>query len=249
MDKIVEQYYRDRVLDDVDHGELSKYLLSKIFPTNEVEVLDGYVKLRSISPFPIGEYGCDYSIVEAARVSYGSGISTIEKDRKLVKFLNDNHHNSPFEHTTISFEISCPLIIARHFMRHRTFSFNEISARYKEVGDSFYLPRELRSQSKSNRQVSEQNDSLDHLIPLMKEHYDRSYELYKNLLLQGVSREQARLVLPQSAYTRFVMTGNLRNWKHFLSLRDEKSAQYECVLFAKGIKSIIEKYCPLSMEL
>lgn len=251
MEGVVERYYREGTLpEEVDHKELSEYLLSLSFPKDEKKILDhGYIKLRSISPLPIGEYGSDYSIVEAARVSYGKGITDLEKDKKLVRFLGDNRHMSPFEHITISFEIQTPIIIARHFMRHRTFSYNEVSARYTKVKDLFYLPEKLRVQSKSNRQVSEESDNHIDLLPQMKEHYEKSYILYETLLDQGVSREQARLVLPQSMYTTFVMTGNLRNWMHFISLRDEKSAQYEIQLYSQEIKKIISKYCPISMDI
>lgn len=251
MESVVERYYREGTLpEEVDSKELCKYLLSLSFPKDYTKILDhGYVKLRSISPLPIGEYGSDYSIVEAARVSYGKGIKTLEEDRKLVKFLNNNKHMSTFEHITISFEIQCCLILARHFMRHRAFSYNEVSARYTKVKDLFYLPETLRVQSKSNRQVSEEGKDLTHLLPSIQEHYEKSYSLYESLLKQGVSREQARLVLPQSMYTRFVMTGNLRNWKHFIELRDEKSAQYEITMYAKAIRDIISKYCPISSEL
>jgi thymidylate synthase (FAD) len=251
MEDVVEQYYREGTLPEgIDHKELSEYLLSNIFPKDSVCVLDhGYVKLRSISPFPIGDYGSDYSIVESARVSYGNGITTLEKDRKLVKYLKDNRHMSPFEHITISFEVRCPLIIARHFMRYRTFSYNEVSARYTEVADLFYLPSSLRTQSKSNRQVSDETDALDHLLPIMEEQYRSAYSSYKKLIQEGVSKEQARLVLPQSMYTTFVMTGNLRNWLHFIGLRDERSAQYEIQLYAREIKRMIGKYCPISSEI
>lgn len=234
-----------------DKNELSDHLISLVFPKDKIDVLDsGYVSLKHVSPVPVGEYGCDYSIVEAARVSLGIGIKDIISDKKLISFLKKNRHTSPFEHITFSFVIKCPIFVARHIMRHRTFSYNEISARYTEVNDDFYVPDILRQQSKSNRQCSTSDRVGEDigLIQDIRESYRRSYELYEKMVLRGVSREQARIVLPVGTYTTFLMTGNLKNWLHFLSLRDDKDAQYETRVYAQAIRSIIEKYTPLSSK-
>lgn len=248
MEEVVREYYESGKLGDVNHEELSKYLLSNIFPKDEIKVLDGYVRLRHVSPFPIGEYGCDYSIVEAARVSYGSGLKGVDRDRKLIKFLKDNRHTTPFEHITFSFTISCPIFVMRHIMRHRVFSFNEVSARYTETPDCIYVPESLRKQSTSNRQCSVEGDVDNSLIEDMISHNKTSYDLYTKLLDNGVAREQARTVLPVGIYSQTVMTGNLKNWMHFLGLRDASDSQYETRLYAKAIRSIIEKYCPISSK-
>jgi thymidylate synthase (FAD) len=225
-----------------------KVLLERVYPSDKVEVMRGYVQLRYMAPIPIDEYGCDYAVVEAARVSYGNGIRNIESDRKLISFLRKNHHTSPFEHVIFSFTISCPLFVARHIMRHRTFSYNEISARYTECEDVMYVPPNLRRPSKVNKQSSEMEDLDPTICEEIDRHNQRSYELYKSLLSKGLSREQARVVLPIGIYTCFVMTGNLKNWMHFLYLTDSDDTQYETRLYAKAISSIIRKYCPLSMS-
>lgn len=251
MQDIVSEYYKTGSLpEDIDHRQLSEYLLSNAFPNDYIPVLDGYVSLRSVSPFPIGEYGCDYSIVEAARASHGRGIEDIGRDKKLIDYLDKNRHTTPFEHITFSFTIECPIFVARHIMRHRTFSFNEISARYKEVPEHFYIPKTLNRQAKSNRQCSstEEVELSDALRDAMRESCRQQFELYKRLLDNKVSREQARIILPQGTYTTFVVTANLKNWMHFLGLRDAPDSQGETQAYAKAIRSIIEKYTPLSSK-
>lgn len=246
MEGIILSYYKDRVLPDTDYKELCEYLLSTIFPSDKVDVLDGYVSLKSMSPFPIGEYGLDYSIVEAARVSIGAGLKDIDRDKRLIDYMRLHRHTSPFEHMTFTFIIKCPIFVARHIMRHRTFSFNEISARYAEVEEEYYVPTTLYKQHKVNRQCSSLEEVDDDLTLEMDDLCKRSFDLYHRLLSSGVSREQARMILPVSTYTTFMMTGNYKNYLHFLSLRDDKDSQSETQMYAKAIHSIIEKYTPLS---
>lgn len=250
MEEVV-RIYRDTgfIQDGVDLRELSEYLISNVFPMDRVDVLDhGYVSLKNVSPFPVGEYGCDYSIVEAARVSFGCGIKDIQSDTRLISFLKKNRHTSPFEHIIFTFTIKCPIFVARHIMRHRTFSFNEISARYTEVDEEFYIPNIFRKQSTSNRQcsTSEEVDESIYVSDQMRKSYDMSYSVYCDLLDKGVAREQARMVLPQGIYTTFVATANLNNWLHFLSLRDAPDSQAETTMYAKAIRNIIQKYTPIS---
>lgn len=256
MDHIIEKFYREGTLpDDTDKEKLCDHLLATLFPSlreeNTINVLDkGSVTLKNISPIPIGEYGCDYSVVEAARVSLGRGIDTTIRDEKLVSFLWNHKHMSPFEHITISIRVKCPIPIARHFMRHRTFSYNEESARYAEVKDEFYLPTMLRKQSPSNRQcsVDESISNSDEIVDEMGQLYESAYNLYRKMLLSGVAKEQARFVLPQGMYTSFIMTGNLRNWIHFLELRTSSDAQWEIVQYANAISNLILPYLPMTRK-
>jgi thymidylate synthase (FAD) len=184
------------------------------------------------------------TIVNAARVSFGSmsGGKLADKDKKLIKFLADNKHMSPFEHCTLSVKITCPLYIRSQIHRHRTFAYNEISRRYTSKNMEFYTPDVLRKQSQSNRQASygALGDQEQQAVKVeIEENHQRCVELYESLLTMGVCREQARGVLPQDLMTEFYMTGNLRNWAHFLSLRDKEDAQYEVQVIAKQVKDIL----------
>jgi thymidylate synthase (FAD) len=197
MDEVLRQYYETGSLpNDVDKASLCDHLLSLAFPSmgdeNKRDVLDlGFVMLKNISPIPIGSYGCDYSIVEAARVSVGKGLDNVGGDKRLTKFLWDHKHMSPFEHTIISVIVKCPIPIARHFMRHRTFSYNEESARYKKPEGEFYTPAYLRMQDQKNKQCSTDTivpESFD-LIKEMENIYKDAWRLYEKMLEKGCSRE------------------------------------------------------------
>lgn len=226
-------------------------MLSHIFPKKSISLFDhGKVTLKWISPFPIGDYGSDYSIVEAARTSFGQGLKGVQPDGKLVSFLWKNKHTTPFEHISITMRIKCPIAISKHFIRHRTFSFNEVSARYKPVDGEFYLPEKLRKQSTSNKQVSNDEEIKDEwdLLQEMSDHYENGKKLYDKLLKHEVAREQARFILAQGVYTCFYMTGNLRNWLHFLGLREAPYAQYEMQEYSHAIHTLIKPYIPLTEE-
>lgn len=257
MDQVLESYYREGVLpENVDKGALCDHILSLTFPgmnpSNTVYLLDhGFVALKGVYPTPIGNYGCDYSIVEAARVSVGKGLGSEKGDKKLTSFLWDHKHMTPFEHAVFTFVIKCPIPIARHFQRHRTFSYNEESARYKNPEGEFYLPSFLRAQDTKNKQCST-DDCVPESLELLKEmeaHYESSWSLYKKMVEKGVAREQARLILPQSMYTTFIMTGNLRNWLHMISLRSAPDAQWEIQEYAKVIYKLLSSSTPFVKEI
>lgn len=251
QDAIYTYYTTGSLPSGVDKDLLLSYILEHSFPKRSIRLFNGgKVSLKQVSPFPIGDYGCDYMVVEAARTSLGQGIKTPTSDQKLVNFLWKNQHRTPFEHTVFTVRIVCPLALSKHFMRHRTFSFNEVSARYKPVDGNFYLPEKLRSQSRSNRQCStdEEVSNAPYLLSRMRAHYEDSKKLYDELLESGVTREQARFVLPQATYTTFYMTGNLRNWLHFLELREASDAQYEMQEYAHAIHDLIRPYIPMTEE-
>ena len=113
-----------------------------------VTVLDkGFVRL-------VDFMGGDLAVVTAARVSYGSGAKGEDKDRKLISFLLRHDHMTPFEHSVFKFHVSCPIFVMRQWIRHRTSSYNEISARYTEVKEEFYLPSPWRAPDLKNKQGS-----------------------------------------------------------------------------------------------
>ena len=191
----------------------------------------------------VDHMGTALTVVNAARVSFGNTKSELdEKDKKLIKYLADHQHMSPFEHCSLTVKITCPLYIRSQIHRHRTFSYNEVSRRYTEKNMEFYLPDEYRKQHKSNRQASEGALAEEHQQALkveVAEHHAQSLKLYEDMLAMGVCKEQARGVLPQDLVTEFYMTGNLRNWAHFVKLRDHEGAQYEVQLLAQQVREIL----------
>ena len=213
----------------------------------EIKVLDdGYVRLVDHMP----RENLDGSIVDAARVSYGHGTKTSRGTRGLLRYLIRHWHNTPLEMVSFKFQIKLPIYIARQLMRHRTASVNELSARYSVVEEQAYEPDILRGQSQVNKQCSD--GVLEELPSSVNEemhtHIQKSFELYNSLLSQGVCREQARGVLPQSTYTSIVWKMDLHNLMHFLQLRMHETAQWEIREYANAIFKLIEPLVPLTME-
>lgn len=191
----------------------------------------------------ISHMGNELTVVNAARVSFGNEKEQLDKkDKKLIKYLAEHDHMSPFEHLTLTVKVEVPLYIRSQIHRHRTFSYNEISRRYTDKDMTFYVPDVFRKQHKSNRQASEgsvdplQNEVLGAAMML---HHEKALEFYYLLISKGVCKEQARGVLPQNLMTEFYMTGNLRNFIHFIKLREHEGAQYEVQEVANQLKNII----------
>lgn len=197
--------------------------------------------------------GTDQTIVDAARVSYGRDMQNLDGDRdtKLIKYLLTNNHTSPFEHVTFTFHVKAPLFIARQWMRHRTWSFNEISARYTQVDSDYYTPTVFRGQSRDNKQMSDgEIDAAD--VTAVREAYEQSIQssiaTYKQLLATGVSREMARAVLPQAMFTRFYATVDLHNLMHFIRLRAHEHAQTEIREYATSLYVLARKHVPVTLR-
>lgn len=191
----------------------------------------------------------DAAIVQAARVSYGKGLKGYEQDKKLIKYLWSHEHTSPFEQVIVKFHISCPLFVARQWMRHRTGSYNELSGRYSVIPNKWYIPTHARVPDSINKQssVDTNNDLLTQtMIEKINDCCKRAYETYKQLLDLGISREQARMVLPQNMFTEFYVTMSLRNWFHFLKLRLDDGAQYEMREYAKAILEMLKELAPIA---
>lgn len=207
----------------------------------EYKILDkGFVKL-------VDFMGGDRRAVDSARVSFGGASKGEERDKKLIKYLLRNGHLSPFEHTVFQFHIKCPIFVARQWMRHRIASYNEISARYTEVKEEFYIPEKFRVQDTVNRQgSSEAKGELDQeqLLSIYKASLEASYSAYKKLLEAGVAREMARAVLPVSQYTQFHWTINARSLLNYINLRTDGHAQYEIRCYANAIKEIFRIKMP-----
>jgi thymidylate synthase (FAD) len=212
------------------------------------QVLDhGLVRL-------VDHMGNDLSIVRAARVSYDADWRTGEddgKDAKLIAYLMKNHHTSPFEAVTFTFEVKAPLFVFRQWHRHRTWSYNEVSARYSELPEEFYVPElsDITHQSESNKQMrtSEQHDNALLMQSYMRKSMMDAFALYKELLAQGCPRELARGVLPTSTYSRMFATVDLHNLFHFLRLRLHEHAQKEIRVYAEAMLELVEPIVPYAV--
>ena len=202
----------------------------------------------------VDSVGDDTGIVNAARVSFGKRIDSIEdKDRKLIKYLLEHDHGTPFEHNSLTYLVKCPIFVARQWMRHRIASFNEISARYVEVKEEFYFPSKFRKQSTNNRQASI-DEGLgcgyeEHSKVVFTKAMKDSFKHYQELLKAGVCREQARAVLPLATYTEYYFTCNLRALLHFIKLRDHDGAQWEIQQYAKILKEIAKNIFPETFKI
>lgn len=207
-------------------------------------VLDkGFVRL-------VDFMGGDQRAVESARVSFGSGAKGEEKDKKLVEYLLAHSHHTPFEHSVFQFHVKLPIFVARQWMRHRMASYNEVSARYTEVQEEFYVPAEFRVQDRINRQGSLKSGALDNkrLLEIYTKSLDASYAAYRSLLENGVAREMARMALPVAQYTQFHWTVNARSLMNFLSLRMDSHAQLEIREYAGAIAEIFKARMPWTWE-
>lgn len=198
----------------------------------------------------IGHWGDDSAPLEAARMSTGNPTGVdLAKDIKLRQYLWDNDHHSPFEFSTLTVEVECPIFVARQWMRHRTFSYNEFSGRYARMPMAFWTPEEFRQQGDANKQAGvgalpkdvQTRAAIEYATAIAG-----AYDAYEQLLKLGVCREQARAVLPVATMTKFRVTGNLRNWLHFLRLRLDPHAQKEIRDDAEHVARIIQQYWPLT---
>lgn len=217
----------------------------------------------------IDSMGSDLSVVNAARVSFNREKETLDAaDVKLIKFLQNHRHTSPFEHVVATFKFVVPLFVRSQHHRHRTFSFNEISRRYTAEDIQFYLPKSFRTQHKSNRQASnldelvnplkgvEQHDSARNeswvqyfpASSILEEHTKSSLQLFNWMVENGIAREQARMVLPQNLYTKYFGTIDLHNLLRFVELRKHEGAQWEIQRVAEAVLEIASELWPVSVK-
>ena len=192
----------------------------------KIEVLDkGFVELEDV-------FGGDEIAIKTARISYMSR-SDPEGDKKLVKTLMMNGHESPFEHIVFTFYVKAPIFVARQWFRHRIGSFSERSGRFTEFEEEFYVPDKTRAGEKVESMRTAMHDA---------------FETYKSLLKSGIKREVARMVLPMSLYTQWYWTVNARSLMNFLNLRTDKYAQYEIREYAMAIAKFFSGSCPLTYD-
>ena len=233
-----------------------------------------YTAVKSpISVKHVRHSGDDKTVVDSARVSLASleemndrnDAGTREcdqRDEKLIKYLADHKHMSPFEHCHITFWVEAPLYIARQHMRHRTWSYNEVSRRYTSDDIRIYEPDGYRKQAPSNRQASTEetanpivrviqgtiNTYMTAATTIVEETNRELMKVYSALLEAGVCREQARGILPQSMMTQYYATVNVRNLAAFIRERISPDAQYEARELAQQMLSIAKEHYPLAMS-
>ncbi|MAU29376.1 MAG: thymidylate synthase (FAD) [Pelagibacterales bacterium] len=229
-------------------------ILYQVFPALD----HGFVRV-------VDYMGDDQAIVQAARVSYGKGTSRVSEDRGLIRYLMRHRHSTPFEMCEIKLHVKLPMFIARQWIRHRTASINEYSARYSVLDKEFYIPekKDLAVQSKLNKQgrgnILSPKDSEEALF-LLKRDAEKSYETYEYLLNEnnkgevidenrdGLSRELARINLTLNTYTQWYWKTNLHNLMNFIFLRADSHAQYEIRVYADIIYKIMESWVPITAE-
>jgi thymidylate synthase (FAD) len=197
--------------------------------------------------------GDDAAIVQAARVSYGQGTKSVRDDRGLIRYLMRHRHTTPFEMVEYKFLVRLPIFVARQWIRHRTSSTNEVSARYSVVPDEYEIPppEEVRHQSTRNRQGRGDplpDDVVDRFRSDLEGISTQAYTAYTRALDAGVARETARLLLPVAYYTQWYWKTNLHNLFHFLSLRLDAHSQEEIRLYAAEVANVARLVCPVAFE-
>ena len=224
-----------------------------------IPVLDhGFVRV-------VDYMGDDSAIVQAARVSYGAGTKQTNQDRGLIQYLMRHRHTTPFEMCDIKFHIKLPIFIARQWIRHRTASVNEYSARYSILGNEFYVPKpeNMAMQSKINKQGRDNILSPEEsakVLQLLTKDAEQCYDHYQEMLNEdeqgnvlnpdnpALARELARMNLNLNFYTEWYWKINLHNLFHFLSLRADSHAQYEIRVYAEAMLEIVKEWVPLAYE-
>lgn len=180
-------------------------------------------------------------------------------DKRLMDYLYKNQHSTPFEAMVFTFEVKAPIFVIRQWHRHRTWSYNEVSARYTELPEDFYVParEHIGKQDPKNRQGRNVFDSeIDDYVEKDRQQRivesfhiagNTGFKSYHDMLGEGVPRELARLNLPLSTYTRMFGTVNLWNLFRFLHLRDHEHAQWEIRQYAKALKELVRPVVPNAM--
>ncbi|MFQ5534235.1 MAG: FAD-dependent thymidylate synthase [Sphingomonadales bacterium] len=194
--------------------------------------------------------GDDAAIVQAARVSYGTGTRKVSEDAGLIRYLMRHWHTTPFEMCEIKYHIKLPIFVARQWIRHRTANVNEYSARYSILDNEFYLPapEHLAAQSTVNHQGRGDvlsGDAARKVFELLREDAERAYDHYEEMLTgHNLARELARMNLSLNFYTQWYWKVDLHNLMHFLRLRADRHAQYEIRAYADVMLDGMKRWVP-----
>lgn len=195
--------------------------------------------------------GGDESVVRAARVSYGKTVTDPERDKKLIAYMLLHKHGTPFEHNLFTFRIKAPIFVFRQWHRTRIgVSFNEVSARYTEMKDEFYIPKVWRAQDTKNKQGSVQSSDIGHAEAtkaLTRVCHD-AMATYNWMLKEGIAREMARMALPVNLYSDMWFSCNARSLMNFIELRSEDHAQAETRLYSDALAECLKSVMPWTYE-
>ncbi len=207
----------------------------------------GFVTLVDAMPriVPAGRTA-DIAIADGARVSFGESAKTAEEDRRLINYLMEHYHTSPFEQVSFKFKIRCPIFVERQLIRHRCAKLNQASYRYSQPKEEFYFPK-LRMQCDVNRQASSAAEvpaELAEMWRLAEENAKSLFSAYRTLVDKGVAREVARCCLPVALMTEMVWKMDLHNLLNFLRLRMDSHAQQEIQELANAIYSLVLPIVP-----
>ena len=189
-------------------------------------------------------------IAYCARVSNPSGQENTATNEKLLKYLIKHQHWSPFEMASACIEINTTRDIARQILRHRSFSFQELSQRYANpVKELEFVTREARMQDDKNRQSSVEVDDKNFQLDWEREQQRVIWmcrQVYNAAIKKGIAKEVARAVLPEGLTTsRLYMNGSIRSWIHFIELRSSNGTQKECSEVAIACAKAISKIFPM----
>lgn len=212
----------------------------------------------------VDHHGSDASIVAAARVSVVGQKATTEVDADehagLIRYLMVHRHGTPFEHNSMTFRVHAPIFVFREWHRHRVWSYNEESGRYKQLEPIFHIPAPYRplvnvGTSARPKMVPGTTEQYEALVERMKQHYRAAYYGYQANLDEGVAKEVAREILPVGIFSTMYATANLRGVLHFLSLRthDEDAQfvsypQYEIEQAAHQVEDIVAELFPIAYK-
>jgi len=197
--------------------------------------------------------GNDNTVVDAARVSFKKGHKefTEEQNHKLIKYLADHEHYSPFGHCFASFHVKAPVFVRAQLVKHEYLRMNEVSRRYVDDTPEFYIPLEWRAKATNKKQGS--GDVLDYeennlWYGAYRECAVETLNLYDDMIRGGVAPEMARMVLPQSMYTEWYWSGSLDAFANMAKLRCKPDTQEETRLIANQIsEQMLEKF-PVSWK-
>lgn len=213
-------------------------------------VLDhGFVELVNHSP-----HDADLMVANAARVSFNAWADEMgDAEHGLVNFLMRDHHGTPFEHNLFTWRVKAPIFVFREWHRHRTGSISEWSARYSQLAPEFYVPavEDMRHQvGKPGSYTFEPLDpaEADGWRDMMTTQNDDAFNLYTDMLTEGVAKEVARTILPVATYTQMLWSVNARNLMGFLQLRNSPHAQLEIRRFAEAMETIWSEVMPRTAE-
>lgn len=224
---------------------------------SQIKLLDhGYIEFIEDWGYGLSKEN-EAGIIEAARMSTGKGFEGWKKDMRLLTYLYEHKHMTPFEMAGMTIEVQAPIFVFREWHRHRTQSYNEMSARYIPLPDVNYVPsiQRLKTFGGTNKQAQgttplADDQVLERWLLRLQDVYGACQRVYEDGLNLGVPKELARLPVPVARYTRMRASANLRNWLAFLTLRMDPAAQWEIRQYANILgKALIATSFPRTWEL